>query len=186
VALIFYKMSDLGASSEKRFDKLFDSSISYSQRTSGRSVLATGGWYLFLEHPLGVGTGGFSYSYATLDRENIDFHRGRRMQAHSGWIKTLAENGLPGIVLLVSYVWSFALRGWLRRKDGLFLIGLLPSVVLSITFLSTEFQGKGNWFLASAASVLLTRSRWNAATPQRTVRMPLFALRVDQRRIVPV
>src|SRR5205085_6576527 len=126
---------------------------------SGRSDLGLGGYYIFLEHPLGVGTGGFAASWATLGaRDRLSgFKQGEEFPAHSGWIKVLAENGLPGIVLLVLYTYSF-LRGGLRAHDrrvrGL---SLMVGVALGVAFLSTEFQGKGFWFVAAGATALLRR-----------------------------
>lgn len=133
-----------------RIERLFDQEYSLAEQTSGRSDIAQAGWYLFLEHPLGVGTGGFRSLVSSF--EIVDF---RERAAHSAWIKTLAENGFHGIIILVAYVASFALVGWKKRNRDLFLIGLLVTISLAVSFLSTEFQGKSLWFLAAGGTVLL-------------------------------
>lgn len=141
---------DLQTYTVGRWERLFDTAFTLAERTSGRSDIALAGWYLFLENPLGVGTGGFESSTSSF--EILDFE-GR--PAHSAWIKTLAENGIPGIIFLVVYVASFAIVGLEKRKQGLLLVGLLVTVSFSISFISTEFQGKGLWLLAAGGTVLL-------------------------------
>ena len=148
-----------------RFHSLFDSRRSMTNRTSGRSELARGGWRIFLEHPLGVGTGGFGNAWAGLEnREGMSvFWEGEYSQAHSGWIKTLAENGIPGIVLLSAFVLSFAVIGWRTRSIGLFPLGLLATVGLTVAFLADEFQAKGLWLLAATVMTALRRGAGQAA-----------------------
>jgi len=142
-----------------RFDKFLDSRRSWTSRTSGRSDLALGGWYTFQQHPLGVGTGGFATAWLNLrQREGLSvFREGVYTPAHSGWIKILTENGVPGILLFAAFVFSFAGIGWRRRREGLFLLGLLVTVSLSVAFLADEFQGKGLWFLAAAVMTVMRR-----------------------------
>jgi O-antigen ligase len=141
-----------------RLSTLFDPERSLTSRTSGRWDLALGGWYIFRDEPLGVGTGGFPQAWAALGagQRFSAFRQGEYMQAHSAWIKVLAENGIPGILFFIAVVLSFAVVGWRRRRAGLFLPGLLVTVVLSVAFLADEFQGKGLWYL-SGAVLLLTR-----------------------------
>ncbi len=144
----------------QRFDKSVDSSYSLSSRTSGRSDLAIGGWRMFLQHPiLGVGTGGFSTAWKELsNREGLsDYAADRRSEAHSGWVKTLAEGGVPGIALHLAFVFSFLVVGWQTGVRPLIYMGLLVTVTLIVSFISTEFQGKGIWFFAAGATVLLYR-----------------------------
>lgn len=139
---------------EGRLEKMLDPSYTLAERTSGRSDLATAGWEIFLENPLGVGTGGFRYAVSS-----HRLYEGAERPAHSAWVRVLAENGVPGIILLTAYVASFAVIGWKKRDQGLFLTGLLVTVVLTIGFLSKEFQGKGLWFLVAGATVLLHREQ---------------------------
>ena len=46
---------------------LLKSDYSMSLRTSGRWELVLGSWYIFLDHPFGVGTGGFEHAWRGLD-----------------------------------------------------------------------------------------------------------------------
>ena len=132
-----------------RIDKLFDDSRSLDSRTSGRSDLVIAGWYLFRDNPLGVGTGGFGPAYAELIDNDIRF-LGHEKGAHSAWIKTLAENGIIGLALLLAYVFSFAVHGFRHRREGFLPLGLLVTFVIASAFFSREFQSKGLWFMAAS------------------------------------
>jgi O-antigen ligase len=151
---------DQGSRTSNRFKKLFDPSESISERTSGRSDLALGAWYIFQDHPFGVGTGGFGRAWARLgQRKGLSgFDQGDEASAHSGWAKTLAENGLPGVILLAAFVASFAFRGRHRRGRATLLEGLLVTAILSLGFLVNEFQGKGLWFLVAGVMALSRQS----------------------------
>jgi hypothetical protein len=143
----------------ERIAKSFEQDRSLSNRTSGRSDIAIVGWQMFLDYPLGVGTGGFmsaSVRYGRLAR--LDVYKGHaELQAHSGWVKTLAENGFPGALLLISFVSSFAILGWRRRERGVLGLGIAVSLVLAVAFLSTEFQAKGLWLFTAAGMMILSR-----------------------------
>ena len=149
--------STLDHSAAARFDKLFDPSLSYEERTSGRANLAQAGWALFRQHPLGVGTGAFEDARAELEQPEVTtrWRAGMAVPPHSAWIMVLAENGLPGIVLFLAYVTSFAIVGLRRRDPHLRWIGLFATATLAVAFMFTEFQGKAIWFVAAAATVLL-------------------------------
>jgi O-antigen ligase len=140
-----------------RLDALVDPTRTLSSRTSGRSDLVLGGWYIFQAHPFGVGTGGFASAWADLGhREGLSgFQEGVRFQAHAGWIKILAENGIPGFLLLVAFVLSFAVVGLQRPDSRLRLLGLFTAIVLTTAWISTEFQAKGLWLLVAGAITLL-------------------------------
>jgi O-antigen ligase len=141
-----------------RIGKLLDPEESLTERTSGRSDLARAAWRMFLDRPmLGMGTGGFASRWSRLqDGSGISsFGYGREMQAHSAWMKTLAENGLPGFLLLAAFVLSFAVSGWKNRARGLLAPGLLVSAVLALALVSTEFQSKGLWLLCAGGVTLL-------------------------------
>ncbi|MGE0757691.1 MAG: O-antigen ligase family protein, partial [Pirellulaceae bacterium] len=139
--------------------QLLDPQQSAADRTSGRSDLAVGAWLIFLDNPLGVGTGGFPAYWAQVSlRRDVGFSgykRGEEQTCHSGWMKTLSENGVPGFLLLAGYVLSFGFTGWAQGVHGR--IGVLTTVCLSLAFFSTEFAGKGLWFLAAGTCVLLSR-----------------------------
>jgi len=141
----------------ERLRLLADPSQSATERTSGRFDLVVGAWHMFRDHPLGVGTGGFTTTWTELQsREGMtQWHRSRPTPAHSGWMKVLAENGFPGIVLLAGYVVSFAVRGWRARAPHLQRLGLMVTAVLAVAWISSEFQNKAVWFIAAGATVLL-------------------------------
>ncbi len=150
--------ADLQGVMDERLAKLVDPTRSLANRTSGRSDLALAGWIVFLEHPLGVGTGGFALAGEEVgQRENLTLYRGRgATQAHSAWIKTLAENGVPGIVLLAGFVGSFARDGIPAAARGpLRLRGPRRPPSSRVSFLSSEFQAKGLWLFVAAAIVVL-------------------------------
>lgn len=137
---------------------------SLGSRTSGRSDLAIGGWYIFEAHPFGVGTGGFPHAWSQLGRHyGLVYGRGQEKSAHSGWVKTLVENGAPGLILLLVYVFSFAAVGLRQRSWALWRLGMLTSAMLAASLISNEFQSKGVWFLAAGATAFLQRERLAAA-----------------------
>jgi hypothetical protein len=142
-----------------RFEKLWSPDETSDGRTSGRTSLALGGWYIFLNHPLGVGTGGSELAWAKLGYvEGVSsLKAGEEFSLHSGWVKVLAENGLPGILFFIAVVASFAVVGWRSGDPFLRLLGCSVTLTLAIAFLSTEFQGKAFWFLAAGALTLLNR-----------------------------
>ena len=142
-----------------RFEKLWAAMRRATHGTSGRTSLALGGWHIFLEHPLGVGTGGSELAWAKLGYvEGIsNLKAGEEFSLHSGWIKVLAENGLPGILAFIAVVGSFAFVGWRSGDTFLRLMGFAVTWTLFVAFLSTEFQGKAFWFLAAGSVALLNR-----------------------------
>jgi hypothetical protein len=151
-----------------RLEIMLNPHESARRRTSGRFDLALGGWYIFQAHPMGAGTGSFPQQWANLGvRRGISsFKRGVPMSAHAGWVKTLAENGVPGIVLLVTFVSSFAIGGWRGRGWHVRILGFTASAVLAVGLLSTEFQSKSLWFLAAGATVLLATARPGRRNPR--------------------
>jgi len=146
-------------------DEPLSGNYSLSSRTSGRSDLAIGGFYIFEAHPMGVGTGSFKLAWKNLDRhDNMgDYARGELRAAHSGWVKVLAENGVLGILLLAAWVGSFAYGALRTRKRVLRRLGLLTALALAAALLSTEFQSKGLWYLAAGATVFLERDSVESA-----------------------
>lgn len=133
----------------QRINLLFDPNASLVDKTSGRSTLAQAGWEIFTNNLLGIGTGSFREEYANFDP------RGRVRPSHSAWITTLAENGIPGMLILGVYVCSFLIIGWQKRKEGLLLIGGLVTISLAVCFVTKEFYGRGLWFLAAGGTVIL-------------------------------
>ena len=138
---------------------LLDPNVTLTDRTSGRADLMLAGWYMFRDHPLGIGTGGFATAWSGLSvAERISGWGLESLKpAHAGWIKILVENGVPGILFFGAFLCSFAVAGWRSRVRGLLPLGLLASLVLGLGFLTTEYQSKGLWFIAAGVMILLRR-----------------------------
>jgi O-antigen ligase len=146
--------------STQRINKLLDTRYSLAGRTSGRWDIARAGWYIFLDHPVsGVGTGAFAVNWKRLTGVSglSMYGWGREVQAHSGWIKVLAENGAPGFLLFAAFVLSFAWCGF-RGGGNVWPLGLLTTITWTVALLTTEFQPKGLWFLAAGTVLFLRRS----------------------------
>ena len=163
------QFTSLQRQSLDRVRTLVDSRAALVDRTSHRSELLLGGWYMFLDHPMGVGTGGFTAVWHDMGRrEGIPAaDRYRDKVVHAGWIKVLAENGVPGFALMAAFVASFALRGLLQRYRGVRALGVLTATALALELVSTEYQSKGLWFIAAAAMAMLGRR--SPLRPRRTV-----------------
>jgi hypothetical protein len=118
-----------------------------------------------MQNPLGVGTGDSELAWSQLGYvEGVsDLKAGQEFSLHSGWIKVLAENGIPGILLFSAVVASFAVVGWRSGDRFLRVLGIAVTLILAVAFLSTEFQGKAFWFLSAGAITLLNREPMIAA-----------------------
>jgi Lipid A core - O-antigen ligase and related enzymes len=151
------QFTDLQQQSLERVRLLFDSRARLVDRTSHRSELLLGGWYIFLDNPLGVGTGGFTAVWRNMGRRDgiPAADRYREKAVHAGWVKLLAENGVPGFALMAAFVVSFAVRGLRRPRRSMRALGLLTAAVLAMELVSTEYQSKGIWFMAAAAMAML-------------------------------
>jgi O-antigen ligase len=169
--------------STQRISKLLDTRYSLAGRTSGRWDIARAGWYIFLEHPVnGVGTGGFATNWKSLTGVSglSMYGWGREVQAHSGWIKVLAENGAPGFLLLAAFVLSFAWLGF-RGGGGVWPLGVLTTVTFTVALLTTEFQPKGLWFLAAGTVLFLRRAPAREKRPALWTRpAPASRLRIAE------
>lgn len=134
----------------ERFERTFNLDYSLSRRTSTRALIFQAGWDLFLEHPLGVGTGGFK----TISSE-AEILRGESKSPHSAWVKTITENGVLGIITLTAFTVSFAIVGWQKQEQGLLSLGLFISTSLVLTLVSKVFGGVGLWFFVAWGMVIL-------------------------------
>lgn len=133
----------------QRIQLLLDPTQSEARRTSQRSIIMEAGLAIFRENPLGIGTGSFiEASEETMLLE-------RRRPAHSAWIKTLAENGIPGIIFMTAFTLSFALNGLRQNREGMLLFGVFISLALITAFVAKEFRGKSLWFLTASGIALL-------------------------------
>jgi hypothetical protein len=151
----------------ERLQLFFDPASTLAHRTSGRSTLADASLKIFSNNPLGVGTGSFNDMFAEIDA------RGRNKPAHSAWLSVLAENGIPGILLLAGYVLSFAIVGWSRRREGLVELGLLITALIAAVFVSKEFYARGVWLMAAAGTVLMHQKEMRWALPETDPRRVL-------------
>lgn len=170
IVLVAVMAPDLVERTINRVYSLFDFGSSLTGRTSGRWDLALGGWYIFLEHPWGVGTGGFQNAWIELDLQGglSGFNAGQEVSggAHSAWIRVLVENGLPGIVLLATFVLSFTFSGFRQMRrgvPGMLSYGVLATAAIALTYVSREITDKGPWLLASAVVVLFHRRELKTA-----------------------
>ena len=158
-----------------RVEKLANRDLSVSERTSNRSVFVVAALRMFRDHPFGVGTGGFGSSWTRLNdtrgisQSSLKYEK----SSHSAWLKTIAENGLPGILLFTALVGSFAFAGFRQGHADAIAVGLLATTVLALSFTATEFQSKGLWFLVAGSIVFLhhrpTLKRNRQPKPQSTV-----------------
>ncbi|HET7451548.1 MAG TPA: hypothetical protein VFL12_02310, partial [Thermoanaerobaculia bacterium] len=174
VSLMTARFAGLDSYTLHRLDKVIDTEEGLRERTSGRSDLVLGAWYMFLDHPLGVGTGGFAPSWSKLGirKGMTDYAYGAAKEAHAAWAKTLAENGLLGLSLLAAYVGSFAAAA--LRRPAVRRLAFLTAAVLFAAFFSTEFAGKGLWLLASSTTAFL--AYFPAAASSRALSRPVPAL----------
>lgn len=165
IATMFTGMRDYA---QRRVDKLFDDRYSMQGRTSGRSKLAEAGFQMFLDYPLGRGTGSFATELGDVE--------GYKKQAHSGWIKTMVENGALGVIMLLGYIGSFAYVGWKRNEPGCLALGMLATFSLASALFSTEFNAKGLWLLGAGATSVLS---YPARSRKRAVIAPMSPINYD-------
>jgi O-antigen ligase len=158
------QFTDLRTYAFHRLNLFVDPNVNLTDATSGRADLAKAGLHMFEQNPLGRGTGGFATAWSQLSYRDSEsgWGVGHLKAAHSGWIKILVENGLPGALLYGLFLLGFAVSGWRSGSRELVLLGCLATIVLSLAFLTTEYQSKGVWFIAAGVMTLL-RSRRPAA-----------------------
>ncbi len=157
-----------------RVDKLVDQDLTAAERTSSRSDFVVAAWRMFTRNPLGVGTGGFRYSWKNLDntqglsKGKLEFEK----SSHSAWLKTIAENGFAGTLLFGAFVFSFMYVGFKLGRPDTIAVGMLVTTILSLSFTLTQFQSKGLWFLVAAAIVFLHHRRMPAPISPPPKRRP--------------
>ena len=86
ISLVF---ADQQAYASSRIERLLNPSLSMAQRTSGRVEIAQGGLQIFLDNPLGVGTGSFRDTIADSS------YSSNQVAAHSGWVKSWRRTASP-------------------------------------------------------------------------------------------
>jgi putative inorganic carbon (hco3(-)) transporter len=142
------------------------SSSSLSSITSGRSKLVSKGARLAVHHPLiGVGVGGFRRAYA-----DITGLRGKEPKAaasHTTPITVAAENGIPGLLLLLWLVGTALFTAFRRLRPGLvgdarLAFGLaLTAILVHCVFYNALFEDPLFWGLLALVVV-----GWRAASPE--------------------
>jgi hypothetical protein len=122
------------------------------------------GWKLFLENPMGIGTGAFRARSAGFYDPALERFYSRGKAAHSGWVQILAENGVIGAGVLIVYVTSFTWSGFLRRRyHGLLAAGFIVSGSIAIRLVAVDFSALGTWWLVGGAIFLF----YKVARPTR-------------------
>ena len=88
---------------------------------------------LIQEHPLGLG---YNRNAFGVGIEQFYHHKPRSLHAHSGLIDFTIANGLPGLVLWLSFLGVLAWVGWTTFSTGNVAIGLM------LMFLVSSFLGR--------------------------------------------
>lgn len=96
-----------------------EESVSFQQRLQ----LWWTAWYMWVDHPLaGVGTGSYSTLIPEYVAKHPDIDRGLRdREPHNTYLKTLAEQGLVGFVLVFGTLllgWWATFREWRQSRAG--------------------------------------------------------------------
>lgn len=167
------QFTDMRTYAFHRLNLLVDPSVDLTDATSGRADLAKAGIRMFEQNPMGRGTGGFATAWSQLSYRDSEsgWGIGHLKAAHSGWIKILVENGVPGALLYAMFLLCFTAVGWRSGIRDNLLLGGLATLVLSLAFLTTEYQSKGVWFIAAGVMTLL-RSRQSVARTRPVVPGP--------------
>jgi putative inorganic carbon (HCO3(-)) transporter len=134
------------------------SSSSLSSVTSGRSKLASRGARLALHHPLiGVGVGGFRRAYA--DLAHLKGKEPKAAASHTTPITVAAENGFPGLLLLLWVVGTALVIGFRRlgrgfEGDARLAFGLaLTAILVHCIFYNALFEDPLFWGLLALVVV---------------------------------
>ncbi len=131
---------------------------SLSHITSGRSTLVSTGMKVALDHPLvGVGVGGFKRAYA--DRAHLKGKDPKAAASHTTPITVAAENGLPGLLLLLWLVGTALLLAFRRigrnfDGDARLAFGLaLVAILVHCVFYNALFEDPTYWGLLALVAV---------------------------------
>lgn len=143
-------------SAQYRFSQLFNNNLSMARRTSNRSDLFIIGWNVFLDHPLGIGTGSIDKAVIRSYSQSAIIDSYGLTSVHSALSKILAENGLLGGILLLFFTMSFSYY-YFKKTDRKVTaeIGLLCSAVIFSSLFVAEFQGKSLFYLAAGTTFIL-------------------------------
>lgn len=144
---------------------------SLAQRTSSRSELAKGAWYIFLDNPLGVGTGQFSATWISMGdfdgRVKAGFV-GKERIPHGAWFLVMSENGFLGLFYLTGFVFSLTFTGLSSKNRDIRVLGLIVGLAIGINYFHSNFQSKAIWLLIATAIVWLNRDEVRCAQTHPT------------------
>lgn len=158
---LFNQFSGAADDVQYRFAKLLDTNVNLTEKTSNRSDLLFIGWSIFVDNPFGVGTGSLAdkqiiRSYAYDYGQNPYLYLSGVNTVHSALMKTLAENGLQGGILLLLFAVSFSYY-YIQTTDNraTMAVGVFCTATLLLSFFVTEFQGKSLTYLAAGTTYIL-------------------------------
>lgn len=147
-------LENVDSSIARKIYVLFNDDASVSQKTNDRSDIALIGYQMFLENPLGVGTGNFSYTFKKFTMysfSDLSISQTTK-QSHSAFIKIMAENGIFGILLFLLFISTY----YYNKKNPIYKNGIYFILAALATFLSSEFQHKPIWFVGAIVAYLST------------------------------
>lgn len=131
----------LPESTRTRFDQTVDDEGRVDESTEGRLRYYEMAWEVFLDHPIGVGTG---QTRAAMEQY---LHR---VDTHNAFLQTLVEFGVVGLVMLFSVLVSMGWRAsslarddllpWDVQAYGLGMAGFLGSLVVCNMFYSNLYK----------------------------------------------
>jgi O-antigen ligase len=160
MGLALAALVSVGFSAPGLRDALFEERRSGVDRaTSGRFDLVSNGLDIALDHPAGgVGLGSFEQAYAA--RTGLKGEEPRRAASHNAAVTVAAENGIPGVALLV-WLLVAALAVPLRRASRSFsgrvslIVGLgVLAIAVHSMFYAAFFEDPMMWGLLGLAALV--------------------------------
>jgi O-antigen ligase len=145
--------------------------------TSGRASLVGQGLRIAVDHPLaGVGVGGFADAYA--ERRGLRGRDPKRAASHTTPVTVAAEEGLPGLALLVWLVAAALVaafrglgRGFTSRVS--FAVGLtLLAIAVHSLFYNAFFEDPMTWALLGVVGLAASVPRRRAPVAATAVAAP--------------
>jgi O-antigen ligase len=150
------------ATPQVRNELLQESRAGLNSVTSDRAGLVGNGLRIAADHPLvGVGTGGFKRAYA--ERTGLKGEEPKKAASHSTPVTVVAENGVPGFVLLswlgLASLWpAFRARGRSAAGRAALAAALtLGAVAVHSLFYNALFEDPTTWALLGLAALAVTQ-----------------------------
>ena len=123
------------------------------------------GWQLFTEHPIfGIGPGGFPETYASFDFRWFPGRELEPRQLHNAYLETLAETGLPGLLLFLTATFGamgMAWRAGALRNGSAVIARSLAIAFGAFLFASLFMPNEDNKFMWILVA-LCVRAAWIA------------------------